>query len=217
MSQKPFTVLVEGNIGCGKSTLLRYFSKFPNIDILQEPVERWQKMNYLKLFYDNPQRWGFAFQTYVQLTQTQNHWHSSQNPIKIMERSLFSSRFIFIEHLLKNKQLHQVEYETLSQWFQFLTTSPEIRIDLIVYIRTRPEKALERVRIRGRQEENCIKLPFLREIHQLHENWLMDHKFPLPAPVLVIEADQSLEFMPLIYKNLEDIILGDHLYKMDVD
>lgn len=37
-----FTVCVEGNIGCGKSTLLKHFSQFDDVEVLQEPVEKWR-------------------------------------------------------------------------------------------------------------------------------------------------------------------------------
>jgi hypothetical protein len=35
-----------------------------------------------------------------------------------------------------------VEFEALSHWFEFLTTSPDLdlKVDLIIYLRTRPEK-----------------------------------------------------------------------------
>ncbi|KAK8749239.1 hypothetical protein OTU49_015748 [Cherax quadricarinatus] len=48
-----FTVCVEGNIGSGKSTLLEHFSKFDDVEVLQEPVEKWRDVrgcNLLILF-----------------------------------------------------------------------------------------------------------------------------------------------------------------------
>ncbi len=41
---------------------------------------------------------------------------------------------------------------------------------------------------RARSEEKVIPLDYLRELHVLHEDWLMK-KENLPAPVLVIDAD----------------------------
>ena len=51
-------------------------------------------------------------------------------------------------------------------------------------------QAMERLKARGRGEETSIPLSYLAELHTLHENWLMGRQFPLPAPVLVIDANQ---------------------------
>lgn len=42
---KPFTVLVEGNIGSGKTTYLEYFRQYDDITLLTEPVEAWRDLN----------------------------------------------------------------------------------------------------------------------------------------------------------------------------
>jgi deoxyadenosine/deoxycytidine kinase len=45
MSEKPFTVFIEGNIASGKSTLLDYFHKFDKVLILKEDVEKWKNFH----------------------------------------------------------------------------------------------------------------------------------------------------------------------------
>lgn len=42
---KPFTVIVEGNIGSGKTTFLNYFNKKDNVCVLAEPVDMWRNCN----------------------------------------------------------------------------------------------------------------------------------------------------------------------------
>lgn len=42
--KKPFTVVIEGNIGSGKTTFLNYFNKFHDVEVLQEPVEKWRNV-----------------------------------------------------------------------------------------------------------------------------------------------------------------------------
>ena len=44
--------------------------------------------------------------------------------------------------------------------------------------------------IRNRSEENSIPLEYLKDLHDLHEDWLIKKKYPLAAPVVVIDADQ---------------------------
>ena len=46
------------------------------MDVVTEPVEEWRNVkghNLLQLMYEDPSRWSMLFQSYVQLTMTQNH------------------------------------------------------------------------------------------------------------------------------------------------
>ena len=71
-SDRPFVVSVEGNIGSGKSTMLSYFEKFGDVELVPEPVGQWCDLNghnLLAKLYEDPSRWSFQFQSYVQLTR----------------------------------------------------------------------------------------------------------------------------------------------------
>ena len=63
---------MEGNIASGKTTALKELKKYlPNAKINEEPVEKWRNLagrNILDLMYQDTKRWGFLFQSYVQLT-----------------------------------------------------------------------------------------------------------------------------------------------------
>ena len=69
-------------------------------------------------------------------------------------------------------------------------------------------QALERINIRARSEENQIPLEYLKQLHDLHESWLVDEKYPLPAPVLVIDADKDLQEMVDVYRKHEGTVFG---------
>ncbi len=49
------------------------------------------------------------------------------------------------------------EFEALSHWFEFLTTSPDLdlKVDLIIYLRTKPEK----VRVASVPAVDSLKAP----------------------------------------------------------
>merc|ERR1712079_482561 len=213
--RRPFTVCVEGNIGCGKTTFLEHFSQFERqVEVLKEPVERWRDVNghnLLQLMYEDPSRWAMPFQSYVQLTMLDHHLHTSNKPVKLMERSIYSARYCFVENMHKSGRILGCEYAVLDEWFKFVT-SPEssvsLNVDLIIYLKTSPAKALERINVRARSEENKIPLEYLQELHDLHEDWLLSGKHPLPAPVVVIDADKDLNEMQDVYKKYESEVFG---------
>ena len=56
------------------------------------------------------------------------------------------------------------EYAVISEWFNFLITCPQLnfKIDQIIYLRTDPEVAYERIKKRKRPEEHLIPYGYLK-------------------------------------------------------
>ena len=69
-----------------------------------------------------------------------------------------------MENLYNSGKMDEAEYLVLSEWFNYLITSPQLnfKVDQIIYLRTDPEVAYERVKSRNRQEESTIPLQYLR-------------------------------------------------------
>ena len=219
---RPFTVLVEGNIGSGKSTYMKHcYDHGTGVDIIMEPVDKWTDLNatglnLLQMMYEDPKRWSLVFQTYVQLTMLETHTKASTRPVKMMERSLYSAQYCFVENLREAGKIEDSEYQILSNWFDFIMSCQEIDIsvDLIVYLQTRPEVALERVRSRSRGEEHLISDGYIRQLHVLHEDWLVRHKFPVPAPVFVVDANKDVKDMELVFEKMSELFqVGKEIYE----
>ncbi|XP_068184407.1 thymidine kinase 2, mitochondrial isoform X1 [Antennarius striatus] len=205
-------ICVEGNIASGKTTCLEYFSKTSNIEVLTEPISKWRNVrghNPLALMYQDPERWGLTLQTYVQLTMLDRHLGPVNAPVRMMERSIFSAKHIFVENLFRSGKMPEVDYSVLSEWFDWITTNISIPVDLIVYLQTSPHTCHQRLKQRCREEEKVIPLEYLETIHQLYEDWLIKRSSsPPPAPVLVIPADQDLQEMLHQYEENRDKILS---------
>lgn len=113
---------------------------FKDIHILKEPVDLWtncEGYNLLELSHSDPKKWGFIFQSYVMLTLLQNHKTKITKPIKLMERSIYSSR-CFIEKMKREKLISDISYWVLDKYFLWMKESNYAPIDLIVYLRTSP-------------------------------------------------------------------------------
>lgn len=185
--QHPFTVFIEGNIGSGKTTFLNHFQKFNEVCLMTEPVDLWRNcggVNLLELLYKEPYRWAMPFQSYVTLTMLNTHTFKTNKPVKLMERSLFSARYCFVENMLRTEALHQGMYNILQDWYEYFRNNVHIQADLIVYLRTTPEVVYERMKKRGRSEESLVPLEYLQQLHELHENWLIHGHHYRPAPVI---------------------------------
>lgn len=231
---KKGTICVEGNIGCGKTTFLDYFRKRfqaagePDVEVLAEPVEKWRNVDGENLFhylYKDPARYSLAFQTYVQLTMIKLHMTRP----RLMERSIYSARYCFVENLYKLNYLSKLEYVILDKWFkhlvlnggydtnskqneleyQLLSNPTGVDIDMIIYLRCKPQKVLDRIRTRSRAEEKDISFDYIMSLHELHEDWLMSGKYPVPAPVLVLDTNCQQASLEKLYEKAAPYIWGE--------
>ena len=67
----------------------------------------------------------------------ETHTKTSDQAVKMMERSLYSAKYCFVDNLRKTGKMADSEYEVLSSWFDFLLGCKEIdlSVDLIVYLK----------------------------------------------------------------------------------
>ena len=137
--------------------------------------------------YKDPKRWSYLFQSYVLLTMMEAHETPQTHPMRILERSVYSARFCFIENLRKCDPpvIDEVEYQVYQRWFDWLMAHHRPHVDLIgtnggpnsgwhvaltsasdaVYLRTTPDVCLNRLKRRGRHEEAGVPLVRVLPFH----------------------------------------------------
>lgn len=204
---KPFSIIVEGNIACGKTTFLDHFKKFEDVQVTTEPVEMWrncQGHNLLDIMYQDQKKWVFPFQMYAALTMLERHNTKTNRPVHLMERSIYSTRYCFVEKLTKDGVLLAPHTAILDEYYRWISQNVNVSVDLIVYLRSTPEVAYNRMMLRDRSEERNVSLKYIQELHKYHEDWLYNKtKFSVPAPVITLNADLDLSVIDDEYKKIE--------------
>ena len=105
------------------------------------------------LMYTDPSRWGITFQTYVQLTMLDLHTKPVDRPIKMMERSIHSARWVinfdcyfgslwsvsklskilkilfrycFVENLHQSGLMPNPDFIALDEWFNWIVKNHDV-------------------------------------------------------------------------------------------
>merc|ERR1712029_1302851 len=189
------------------STMLERMKKLEDVLTSSLWREMWGNINGDNLFQKmivNPTRWATTFQLFSTNTRVQQYKKARQSkrPVVLLERSLFSERFCFVQMLRDNQEISNGEFSLLDRYYNMATSNlTDMQVDKVVYIRSHPDVLMERIKRRGRQEEESLSLDLLQQLHQKHEDWLLQHQFPLPAPLQILDGDQDLETFTKTVKN----------------
>ena len=153
----------DGNIGAGKTTILNYIHANHNIYIDLEPIDKWKP--FLDDIYVNKQKF-FNFQIRVWLDRS---WiqEKDNNSVIVMERSPYFIRNTFNQSMMNNNLINLQENTIMNELYD--KTDIIWKSNYYIYIRSSPEKCLERIMERGRENEMAIDIDYLTEIHTLHE------------------------------------------------
>jgi deoxyguanosine kinase len=193
-------ISIEGNIGSGKSTVIEWLKtqENKNIVFVDEPVNEWLSikdkdgLNALDCFYKDQKQNAFCFQILAYITRLKKlilklEEYSNQDIIIITERSIDTDRNVFAKMLYEDGFISSIEWETYNYWFdtfQHIST-----VNTIIYIKTDPEKCIERINRRNRTEETNIGLEYLEKCHKYHNDWLNKNE----ATIITINGHETVE------------------------
>ncbi|VFQ90565.1 unnamed protein product [Cuscuta campestris] len=204
--KKRITFCVEGNISVGKTTFLQRLANETLelqdlVEIVPEPVDKWQNVgpdhfNILDAFYAEPERYAYTFQNYVFVTRLMQERESSSGikPLRLMERSVFSDRMVFVRAVHEAKWMNEMEISIYDSWFDpVLSSLPGLIPDGFIYLRASPDTCHKRMMLRKRSEEGGVSLEYLQGLHEKHENWLFPFESGNHGVLSVIKPTQSID------------------------
>ena len=98
--------------------------------------------------------------------------------------------------------MSELEWSIYSDWHKKTTSIFENKLDGIIYLRSAPEKCLERLKTMEREEKKDISLGYLQELHQRHEEWLLPSGIEQEGPITA----RTTPILVLEYKDPEDLV-----------
>ena len=190
-------VYVEGNIGTGKTTFLNHLDKiYPENEVIYEPVEEWTQLkdtegkNILENFYENQNKWSFAFQMNSFISRIKKIKDCDKSKIKFIERSIYTDKYCFADNCYKNGKMNKIEYDIYNNWHEWLSQKFDMKPTAFIYLKTIPEISLGRIQKRNRSGENDIPLDYLKQLDNLHDIW-MEREISNNVPVLILDVSKN--------------------------
>ncbi|KAH9309095.1 hypothetical protein KI387_037006, partial [Taxus chinensis] len=223
--KKRLTFCVEGNISVGKSTFLQRINETLElcdvVEIVPEPVAKWQDIgpehfNILDAFYAEPQRYAYTFQNYVFVTRVMQERESASGikPLRLMERSIFSDRMVFVRAVHEAKWMNEMEINIYDSWFDpVVSVLPGLVPDGFIYLRASPDTCHNRLRLRKRAEEQGVTLEYLQGLHEKHEQWLVPAEKRDHGMLSVSHFPRDMdELLPQHIRNRVFYLGGEHVH-----
>jgi len=79
-----------------------------------------------------------------------------------------------MKSLFDSKIISEPEYLNYVKWFDWLRLKGDVTPQTYLYLQSTPEVTFARVKQRNRPEEADITLEYLTQIHEKHQEWLID-------------------------------------------
>ena len=176
-------IAVAGNIGSGKTTLTRLLAKHFGWTPHYEEVDH---NPYLDSFYEDMQRWSFNIQIFF-LNSRFRQVIAIRNSGKdvIQDRTIYEDARIFAPNLYAMGLMESRDFENYRSLFDLMVKFLKAP-DLLIYLRASVPTLMRQIAKRNRDYEQSIRLDYLSNLNDRHEEWIGNHK---EGKLLIIDID----------------------------
>jgi deoxyadenosine/deoxycytidine kinase len=179
-------IAVAGNIGCGKSTLVDFICRTYGVEPFFEPNAQ---NPYLADFYADMKRWAFHSQIFFLTHKFRIHQDLERQRVSrivVQDRTIFEDAEVFAAMLHRRRLINNRDWRVYQDLYRAIVGSLEPP-DLMIYLRAPLRTIRQRIKLRGRPEEQSIPVAYLRGLNRLYEEWFRSYK---RSPTIVLPTDE---------------------------
>lgn len=203
----PIVVVIDGPIAAGKSTLMRVLKDATtglashlmkghdgtvSVAFIEEPVDIWVKVGILQRFYAAVREWAYRFQTFVFVTRIEAMQRAVEaHPdadIYVQERSIFTDRFMFVQLLIEQGNMDEMEREMYLEWWRCWRHAVPFGPSGFVYLDVPNTECMARHERRKRDGE-AVPEAYNEQLRLKHEAFFT--KIGPLVPVLRLKASNT--------------------------
>jgi deoxyguanosine kinase len=196
--ERPRYIAVEGPIGVGKTALAHMLSEHLGARLITENAD---ENPFLRGFYADRRKYAFQAQIFFLLSRFQQQQALFQQDLfsqSTVAEYLFARDRIFATLALSPEEL--ALYDRLYE----LLGPRVVKPDLVVYLQSRTDVLVARIRKRGRDYERAIEGAFLEALATAYNDFFFHYE---DTPLLVVNAsDLDLEGSPEDVEGLVAVI-----------
>lgn len=172
-------VAIEGAIGAGTTTLAQLLAE--NFGA-QSVLERFEENPFLERFYEDRARWAFQTQLAFLASRFRQQKELSERDLfrdLVVSDYTFDKDRIFARQTLDGDELQL--YESLFRLMEPTIPTP----DLVVYLRSSPERLMDNIAKRDRPYERDMDPDYIADLHAAYDQYFRGYD---RTPLLVVNA-----------------------------
>lgn len=175
------TICIDGVVGAGKSTLGEILAQELGIEFFREPV---LDNPLLDKFYYDKKRYSFPLQVFFLNKRFKMIKDAEKLNGCVMDRSIYGD-VIFAKMLMEDEDMTPEEFDVYEELLHNMLEHIK-RPRLMIYLENSVEKAMEKIKRRGRDYEQIVPVKYWETLNENYREYFENYNI---SEILTINVD----------------------------